>query len=149
MSESTIRIVFPCDAYYPIAGQHVINQMCEGAFHRNKCGSFRVVTDTDGVKPPIVPDSGGQRAQCSLDCPKKGKHRKAETVIRMGPNGTYRTIVVSCYGRIMQNGVDITPPGNTFCFHCREQREFEKACRKAAKAGQPAPDRETFKVQPL
>jgi hypothetical protein len=47
----------------------------------------------------------------------------------------------------IEAGVDVTPPFKGACPHCHEQLAYAIACRRAARAGEPVPDRRNFVEQ--
>ena len=132
------QLVFPCgasydlrpDEAYPMDGAHVI-----------KDGSMRMIVGGTGCTPPKLPD--GSLAPCFFDCIKPGRHSKQQRVYE-GPAGDKLGWITTCQGRLHQDGVDVTPRLAGKCPHCEEQRKYETACRRAARLGEPVPDRAAF-----
>jgi len=134
------QLVFPCGARYdlrqnvtfPLAGAHV-----------HKDGSVRMAVAGKGCTPPKLPD--GSRASCLFGCLKPGRHAKQQRVFE-GVDGDRLGWLATCHGRLYEDGVDVTPPQTGPCQHCQEQRAYVAACRRAARAGKPIPDRMQFRA---
>lgn len=133
------QLVFPCGASYDVRSHQTYPP--NGA-HVNKDGSIRLVVDGTGLRSPKLPD--GQPAPCDFDCLKPGRHSKQQRVYE---DGNKLGWITTCHGRLHEDGVDVTPPLTGKCPHCEEQRKYEAACRRAARSGEPSPDRRAFAEQ--
>lgn len=135
------QLVFPCGASYELRNGEAYP--LDGA-HVNKDGSVRLAVGGTGLTPPKLPN--GQPAPCFFDCLKPGRHSKQQRVYE-GLDGNKLGWITTCHGRLHEDGVDVTPPLTGKCPHCEEQRGYEAACRRAARSGEPAPDRRAFAEQ--
>lgn len=157
------RLIFPCGAYFPIQDG---DQLLERA-HRAKDGAYLI-----GTYPASTPfadeewaerwknkghcskcSDGQYRVSCLWGCP-TSKRRKVERGFDEAGNlGEY----VACHARLFESVDpqldgwvfnDITPPALEKCPHCEEQRTYVLACKRAAKAGEEAPDRTRWEKCP-
>ncbi len=157
------RLIFPCGAYFPIQDG---DQLLLERAHRSKDGAYRICVhpsskphlDENGeclarVKERHDVDYDGDRAPCRYFCPVKNRRKEERGWDLSGKLGTF----ISCHARLYaqehladgdEGWYDITPQPPAKCPHCEEQRTYVLACKRAAKAGEEAPDRERWEKCP-
>jgi hypothetical protein len=119
------QLVFPCGAShevptgqaYPFTGAHV-----------SKNGSMLLLVGAAGCAPPKLPD--GNRAPCAMYCLKPGRHVKEQ----LAYESNELVWIMSCHGRLYEDGIDVTPPLIGRCPHCEKKRKYLAECVRAAKS---------------
>ena len=119
------QLVFPCGAGYEMRPEQ--KYPFEGA-HVATNGSVRLLVGATGCTPPKLPD--GNPAPCAMYCLKPGRHVQE----RPGYEAGELVIVMSCHGRLFEDGIDVTLPRVGKCPHCEKKRKYLAECVRAAAA---------------
>jgi len=131
-------LVFACGASYPPLCPDQNPFDCN---HRARDGSVEMSVGAARCMPPKLPD--GRPAPCADYCLKPGRHVREQQVYEGGELAW----ITICRARLHEDEVDITPALVGKCPLCVEQKAYGAACQRAARSGQPVPDREAFREQ--